>query len=1243
MTTSATIVLGDAESNITNFDGTHTRTASISGVLFVDEVMQDKMLTTGEPSLTAALAPLVEHGLLDPTTLPGLLENAKVIVRGPSLNDPPRYGQIQADGSFTVGELVAGSYQVELPANNEMVAAALAAAGVDYVGESMVRTIAAGETGTANSTVNFPFWITKQTIGVGAVMGSAEALSDPLAPVGGVTLALFPTAQDAEAGTNELGELPMPTMTGETGRAAFHFARADDTSPGSDDTDNIVFVKVVDAGHEDLMVSDRDVIEVQYPGIARVHGAPTTVRFQNVAVNFQFWIKNDADARGGDVLVDGWHTDVYMGEVTDESMPLMMEDEDGEMVNLTMPSESAEDEDGMQGRVMVSYRVTPDQLPATFSAALSPDTEDWQQPMAMGETWEEVGDGLTYTHTGFELPALNTHEVNDLNLNPKFGQAPARVTFTTQKLTVGVYREADDVAGFSDFQSRVSDGDHRPAADVAEMMSVSVMVEASGRRGLEVYDEWDHDDDPDTDAIDATINGLTGGTATFGNLPADLDFTVQFNEGSDRVAVGGPDSRSDRVQTFGDDVELGISTGAFGDMSGAGPEVELCPLTTDTRPSSLGDDASDCATFAYQWTTGSITGDVGRAVKDLDVSIDADTDEHSDAPRDTETDKDGEFGWSGVQDGVYTIAVTSSDDYTVKPKSVRVDVYHDEFEDDDEEDTDYVGTAGTDHADFSATKLRLSIKGYAANTSHEPAGIVRGDETYEGAELELFAYDKDSEDDIMSKGSVVATATVGADGLYEFNDLDEGAYVIVATNTDDYEMYADGPDVHYINNVAADTYKDDGVLEEALTLPYWDYENSEVMNMTSGPHRVGTGAAAESFTYYNFALLHGDGEFSGRVFEARGEPGGIAVELRRCETYVVDTERCREDTDFGAQTENAGSSGRWDFPSLREGYYVANIAATTYNRAKWGDDGIDDDAANCEGSDTDDDGCDDDRTDDMSDKLEGNRAFNRGGATFYVFNRTLGDSAQVTNLVIEGTTDVNEGDEELANITITSHDDGDQVNTLSDGPQTPVTWASKDITVTPALMDERASVRVIVGNVDDPDDVGSGGDDDDITVDLESGENTVTVIGTAENGYNDFTYSFNVTRTAPVDAQLGGMIFGLTRTQADGGFEDNGTTAFEFDVADDEQDVTVPEGEGTAANMSLYIRVTGKALQQGIEVDHNGDELDALSPRSGQLGTVHDYQITIPRAGDLQGHVVNVTVTSEDGKKFNYEMSLRRN
>ena len=309
--TSHTVVLGDAVSEIRNFDGTHTRTASVSGVLFIDEVMKDKMLTTGEPSVTAALAPLVQHGLLPPEMLAGLLANAKVNLRGPDLNTMTEVA-INADGTYTTGKsLQAGSYQVELPANNEMVAAALAAAGVAFVGESAVVTVDAG----GSETVNFPFRITMQTIGVGAVMGNAEMASDPPLPVGDVTLALFPTAQDAEAGTNELGKLPIPTKTDPmTGMAAFHFPREMDTSPGSDETDNIVFVKVIDAGHDDLMVSDRNVIEVQYPGVARVHGAPTSVRLLNVAVNFQFWIKSDKDARGGDMPLAGWHSVVMMGD-----------------------------------------------------------------------------------------------------------------------------------------------------------------------------------------------------------------------------------------------------------------------------------------------------------------------------------------------------------------------------------------------------------------------------------------------------------------------------------------------------------------------------------------------------------------------------------------------------------------------------------------------------------------------------------------------------------------------------------------------------------------------------------------------------------------------------------------------------------------------------------------------------------------------------------------------------------------
>ena len=56
------------------------------------------------------------------------------------------------------------------------------------------------------------------------------------------------------------------------------------------------------------------------------------------------------------------------------------------------------------------------------------------------------------------------------------------MTFTTQKLTVGVYRETDDEPGFSNYQSKVSGGDQRPTADVGKELMVELMSENSRGR-----------------------------------------------------------------------------------------------------------------------------------------------------------------------------------------------------------------------------------------------------------------------------------------------------------------------------------------------------------------------------------------------------------------------------------------------------------------------------------------------------------------------------------------------------------------------------------------------------------------------------------------------------------------------------------------------------------------------------------------------------------------------------------------
>ena len=59
---------------------------------------------------------------------------------------------------------------------------------------------------------------------------------------------------------------------------------------------------------------------------------------------------------------------------------------------------------------------------------------------------------------------------------------PIYVTWTTQSLTLGVYREADDVEGFTDYRSALPSGDDRPHRDVGADMTVELMARDSANR-----------------------------------------------------------------------------------------------------------------------------------------------------------------------------------------------------------------------------------------------------------------------------------------------------------------------------------------------------------------------------------------------------------------------------------------------------------------------------------------------------------------------------------------------------------------------------------------------------------------------------------------------------------------------------------------------------------------------------------------------------------------------------------------
>ena len=557
-----TVMLEDDQSAIVNFSGTHTRTASISGKLFIDEVMQDKMYNEGEPSIVEAIAPLVAAGALDQEVVAGLLTKAKVKLRGPDLNtehDIP----IMADGSFSTGAaLMAGSYQIELPVNDDDVAAGLAAAGVAFVGESMVVTVEAG----AAATANFPFRITMQTVATGARMGGGGHFG---LPVEGVKLALYARAD----GTDMLDE----AETDEMGMATFNFARADNTGPAGND--NIVFVKAMDTGHPALHVSGNEFVEIQYASTARLYAADhekEVATLINVAVAFDFWVKSDEMARDGDEGLGGWSTQVYMGDTEDEdNEPLMLPNpmDPEKMVNATLPTDTTKGDN--LGKSTFAYVADPTMVeyPVTFTVMATPvevddDGDRTSVQPDMGEIWEQ-GDALTYMHTGLDLPPGKDDDMLDLG--------PIRITFTTQAVYVGVHRELDDRTGYTDFIG-VGDGDDRPTGTAVDEIEISLMV-ADSRGRLRPF-EYDDDMDDETDDVEATATVGSSGMVSFTNIPADTEFTVVVDAPNDMMIV--PDDRSTReIDAFGDqldDYPDGKMVGAFGDGSGARPDVWICPL-----------------------------------------------------------------------------------------------------------------------------------------------------------------------------------------------------------------------------------------------------------------------------------------------------------------------------------------------------------------------------------------------------------------------------------------------------------------------------------------------------------------------------------------------------------------------------------------------------------------------------------------------------------------------------------------
>ncbi len=974
---SKNVMLEDDQSAIVNFSGTHTRTASVSGMLFIDEVDQNKMYDDGEPSITEAIAPLVAAGALDAEVVAGLLAKAKVKLRGPDLNTEMDIA-INADGSFSTGEsLMAGSYQVELPVNDDDVAAGLAAAGVAFVGESMVVTVDAGGSATAN----FPFRITMQTVATGARMGGGGAFG---APVEGVKLALYARAD----GTGMLGE----ATTNEMGMASFNFARADNTGPAGND--NIVFVKVMESGHDALVVSGNEFVEISYASTARLYAADAekeAATLVNIAVAFDFWVKSNETARDGDMGLGGWSTMVYMGDPdADDAKPLMVMGEDGEMVNATMPTDTTKGDN--LGKSSFAYAVDPTMLPAMFTVMAGED-----QDGAMGEAWEQ-GDALTHTHTGLELPSDDMLDLGAL-----------RVTFTTQAIYVGVHRELDDRTGYTDYIG-VGDGDARPEEDGSAVDKIGITLMTADSRGRLRVLEYDHDADPDTPDKKAEGTADHTGIVSFANIPADEKITVVADEGSGMVIV--PDSRSSReIDAYGDqldDYPDGKIVGAFGEGSGARPDVWLCPLQRQE---------DKCSTYAYKWATGTISGEItGLRRGDkatLTLTPVNSNDDYADDLADDQVVTKGsgaaEYSFTGVADGRYMVTLEAKAGSWGEDETGVFEVEHEESSEDD----DYTGDS--DSEDLSATDLRGVIQGRIANDVNGN-GSLTSDESRAGVMVAIYTAKKVGGSG-ATKGNYVPDEVVADengdpkmaetddDGVFTFEGLvKDDMYFLKPQPTDLYVAVRNGnPDIGKTaekeTDVVMHALATAGLPPRAGTepeTPSWDYNTSTANDVESN----------------SFVLLYKDGEVEGSVMDPslRAAHSRAVVELRLCRDFTPyddndspadlsdDTAaNCDDYADENGVDASVDARGNWSRGGLREGVYevVVDLPAGYDHVNKSG-------TAASDANPSSDPVVPESYFTVQFVELMGGRA-DDGTETFYIKDRNAGSGAAFTSLEIDGT------------------------------------------------------------------------------------------------------------------------------------------------------------------------------------------------------------------------------------------------
>ncbi len=386
---SSDVALGDDESAIVNFEGMHARTASVSGMVFIDELMKNDMFDEGEHPLPHAGLP--------------------VALVGPGVNEQ-RLGATDATGAFSFDGLRSGPYQLVVLINAE-VAAALSAADLAYGGPGEGYSMALG-VGEAFSQ-SIPFDITHTTINVAVTLKGGDHRGEP---VPGAAVTLY-SDEDGESkvgsGMTEASEAGVYT--------SIKVARAGTS-------DNTVYMGVAADGYfvdpmAGMQAVTWDPQSFTHPAMgAEVPAVLNDADIVNLNVDVSVGGATITTDYGGGEALAGWAISVVSGDPTDptslmpvEGAPMMLGEKD------------ADDE----GMASLKTAVMPDALPATYVFAVAEEQDD---DMTGGENFAAMP--IIYTHTGLML--AGNQDAGTLE-----------VAFTTQTLKVYAHHERDQVMGFT--------------------------------------------------------------------------------------------------------------------------------------------------------------------------------------------------------------------------------------------------------------------------------------------------------------------------------------------------------------------------------------------------------------------------------------------------------------------------------------------------------------------------------------------------------------------------------------------------------------------------------------------------------------------------------------------------------------------------------------------------------------------------------------------------------------------------